>query len=246
MPTPPPKTGSANWTAPHHRLSDDTRQELISFLGLDPTVRPDELGVANHALAEVEKWLGFYPGADTAHKNAPKASDFVRSLSSAEKLALKLQRNLNDSHQWIRSEITECGANLEALNLELEKLLDAAKTIQAKYESVESRGPPKFEALRHLVFKLREIFDQFYQDSVRPGRKIGFLQPLSEFESAEQDFIMISLDDAEIPFTKKQLRRLLDEPNVTLKSNRRDKIYDQKNLKRARNKEHNRLKKENK
>ena len=146
MPRPPPKTGSASWKTQHHHLSDDALQELISLLGLDPSIKPDDLDTANQALVEVEKWLGFYSGADNALKSAPRASDFVRSLSSAENHTLKLQRHLNNSHQWIRSEITEFGTNLDLLHLELENLLNAAKSIKAKYESVESRGPPKYEA----------------------------------------------------------------------------------------------------
>ena len=245
MPRPPPKTSSASWDAQHHRLSDDARKELISLLNLDPTVKPDELETANQALAEVEKWLGFYSGADTVLKNTPKASDFVRSLSSIENDTLKLKDHLGDSHQWIRSEITEYGANLDLLHQELEKLLMAAKSIQAKYESVESRGPPKFEALRHVILKLREIFARYYQDPIEPKWGVVSVQALLEYESAEKDFIKFALDDEGITYPE-NLRHLLNELNVTLESSRRVEIYDEKNVKRARDKQLKLLKKRKK
>ncbi len=235
MPTPPPKTGAANWTAQHHRLSEGTRQELISLLGLDPSAEPKDIEIANHALAEVEKWLGFYPGAENTLKGTPKASDFVRSLSSIEIDTLELLRNLKDSHQWIRDELIRTPIDLDKLYVELEKLLDASRSIKGKYEGIESRGAPKKEALRHVILNLREVFAEFNQGSNLARRKIGYVRPLSEAESQEMDFIKFSLDDVPIPYgDDDDLRRLLDEPNVTVKSRRREEIYSEKNVERAR------------
>ena len=235
MPRPPPRTGPATWKAEHHRLSDDAREKLINALGFDPTVNPDEMETADQALAEVEKSLGFYSGADTALKNPPKASDFVRSLSSIENDTLKLKDHLSDAHQWLRSEITEFGANLNLLDQELEKLLNASLSIKDKYEGIESRGPPTKEALRQVMLYLREVFAEFYQGSNLARRKIGYVRPLSEAESEEMDFIRISLDDVPIPYGEDEdLRRLLNELNVTVKSRRREEIYSEKNVERAR------------
>lgn len=244
MPTPPPRTGSASWTAQHHRLSEGTRQELISLLGLDPSAEPKDIEIANHALAEVEKWLGSYPGAESTLKGAPKASDFVRSLSSIEIDTLKLLRNLKDSHQWIRDELIRTPIDLDKLYVELEKLLDASRSIKGKYEGIEIRGAPKKEALRHVILELREVFGRFYQGPNLRRREIGFLQPLTEYESEEKDFIKFSIDDANnIPYgDDDDLRRLLREPNLAVKSDRRKSIYDEKNIKRARDIQTKRLK----
>ncbi len=292
MPRPPPRTGSANWKAEHHRLSGGARENLIDALGLDPTVNPDQVESANQALAEVEKWLGFYSGADTALKNAPKASDFVRSLSSIENDTLKLQRNLKDaqssvesdalkllsnlkdSHQWIRDELirsrtdlellyqelekrvnashwirdelAETGVDFQILPQELEKLLNASLSIKDKYEGIESRGPPTKEALRQVTLYLREVFARVYQGPILPRREIGAVRPLSVNESAEEEFIKFALDDAEIPYNDDDFRRLLNEPNVTVESERLDEIYDEKNIKRARDEQLKLLRKKKK
>ena len=203
---------------------------MISFLGLDPSINPDDLDTANHALAEVEKWLGSYSGADIALKNAPKASDFVRRLSSIEKDALRLLLNLKDSHKWVRDELIRTPIDLDKLYVELEKLLDASRSIKGKYEGIESRGAPKKEALRHVIrIELREVFAEFNQGSNLARRKVGYVRPLSEAESQEVDFIKFALDDVPIPYgDDDDLRRLLNELNVTVKSHRREPKFTAK------------------
>ena len=216
MPTPPPRTGSATWTAQHHHLGTDARQELISFLGLDSTAEPKHIEIANRAMAEVEKWLGSYSGADIAHKNAPKPSDFVRSLSSIEKDTSKLMRNLKQSHQWILDEFSRSRYDLQRLRKELNELLNISGTIKEKYDGVESRGPPKKVALRQVILELREIFAEFFLDPKQCRRQIGFIQPRSAPENAEREFIKFALDDTDIPYTKEDLNRILDEPSMTV------------------------------
>jgi len=223
VPRPPPKTGSASWDAQHHRLSDDAREKLIDALGLDPTVNPDEVEPANQALAEVEKWLGSYSGAEIAIANAPKASDFVRSLSSIENDTIKLLRTLEGVHQWVRDEFARTDIDFRVLYEELETLRDTSLSIKGKYEDVESRGAPKKEALRHVILCLREIFTRYYRGPIQARREVGAVQSLSEYESAEEEFITVALSDAKIPYGE-NLRRLLDEPNMTVQSDMRDRI----------------------
>lgn len=242
MPRPPPRTGSADWTGQHHRLSDDARENLMNALGLDPSVNPDDMETAIPALAEVEKWLGSYSGADNALKNAPKASDFVRSLSSIESDTVKLLSNLNVSHQWIRDELVRTNIDLEKLALELEKLQAASLYIKGKYEGIESRGAPKQEALRDVILRLREVFARYYQGPNTSRQEIGYVRPLSEYENEEREFINFALDDTDIPYTEKDLDRILAEPNVTVKANRREAIYSERNIARAKNKQHRILK----
>jgi len=84
---------------------------------------------------------------------------------------------------------------------------------------------------------LREVFARVYQGPILPRREIGALRPLSEAESKEQEFIKFALDDlddAEIPYNDDDFRRLLNEPNVTVESDRLKKMSSEHNIKRAR------------
>ena len=224
MPRPPPRTGPTNWNARHHRLSDDARESLIAALSLDLLNTEDELFKANQALDKVAKCLSSYNGAEKILKNAPKPSDFVRSMSKIERDTARLLSNLNDSHQWILDELVRTHNDIEKLTLELNRLQDASLCIKEKYEGIESRGAPKQKALRHVILCLREICHQYYQGPKTSRREIGYIEPLSEYENEEREFIKFALDDTKIPYTKKDLDRILAEPSMTVQSGMQDRI----------------------
>ena len=140
------------------------------------------------------------------------------------------RRPLKDSHQWIRDELIRTPIDLDKLYVELEKLLDVSRSIQGKYEGIESRGAPKKEALRYVILELREVFGRFYQGPNLRRREIGFVQPLTEYESEEKDFIKYSLDDANnIPYgDEDDLRRLLREPNLAVRNRTGARIFSTK------------------
>jgi len=224
MPRPKRKSGNTKFSAKAHRLSDHARKDLIGALSLDLLNTEDELFKANQALEQVAKCLSSYGGADKVLRNAPKPSDFVRSMSMIERDTAKLLSNINDAHQWVLDELVRTNTDLEKLKLELEKLQGASLCIKDKYAGIESRGAPKQEALRHVILVLREIFDQYYQGPITSRREIGYIEPLSEYENEERDFIKFALDDAKIPCTKKDLNRILAEPSMTVQSGMHDRI----------------------
>jgi hypothetical protein len=72
MPKPKPREGSPTWSAPPHSLNQKQRLKLAESLGFDCYPKVPDL--AQKALREVEKGLGFYPGAVAATTFAPRAS----------------------------------------------------------------------------------------------------------------------------------------------------------------------------
>ena len=72
MPRPKPRTGASSWTAPRLQLSKDAWAELVRCLGY--TKNADKVPVTfADTINDVERWLGFYPGAVEATMTAPRA-----------------------------------------------------------------------------------------------------------------------------------------------------------------------------
>jgi hypothetical protein len=211
----------------HHPLRDKAKAALLDRLG--------NIEKGAEAIHEVEKWLGFYPVGVRAFDKAPRAVDYLETLKPISKRANKLYNDLNKLNPWITSAIEIRGiyaesealghsVDIDALKISLHALIDAAENVISEKGQTESRGRPKGETLRIVVGQLRRIFARYYRggNSLRSTR--GAINPLSEREYDEQEFIEIALKDANIPCPQ-NIRSLFDEPRVAL-PHERNKVLE--------------------
>ncbi len=215
------------WSAHPHTLSESTKAELVDLLGLD---NGSDLIRANKALREIERWLGFYQGAVQAHAKVPKPADYRAILSPIQTLASGMVNKLGGLHPWMRDALEVRGVNVTSLEEALTKLRVAASSTIDVVGSGESRGKPKDIAARVVIGKLRRVFVQYYArgDSSRRTTVLkpltsGAAKPLSEPEGEEVDFLKEALKDAKIPYPR-AIRRLFDEPDAALPSERQEVI----------------------
>ncbi len=224
MPRPKPKRGASAWRSRPHILSDTAKEELVNLLGFDCKLSnaPDQ---AVKALRKIEKWLGFYPGAVVALKNAPTAADYRETLMPIGKSARALDSDLRDMHSWIRNSLAACKVDVEKLEIALNALVNATESILKEKANVDSRGRPQQEALKKVIGELRKIFVLYYCGNARTDQqKTGSIKLLSERENDEVEFIKIALEDASIQYLD-DIRRYFDEPEVALPEER-DRVMD--------------------
>ncbi len=222
MPRPRLKRGSPAWSARPHVLSESAEKELAGLLGLDDPSAPDSKR-ASEALREIERWLGFYPGAVQAHVKVPRSADYRAILPPIEAGATGLVSKLGGLNPWMRDALEVRGANVASLEEALTELRDATSSTIGDIGSGESRGKPKDIAFRVLIGKLRRVFIRYYAGGDFRRRTTGAVKPLSESQGDEVDFVKIALRDAGIPCPR-NIRRLFDEPDAALPLERQEVI----------------------
>jgi hypothetical protein len=73
MPRPRPRRGASSWTAPRFQLSKEAWADLVWELGYTETSDKVPANFID-TINEVERWVGFYPGAVEATKTAQRAA----------------------------------------------------------------------------------------------------------------------------------------------------------------------------
>lgn len=206
------KSGNPQFRSSPHKLSPNTRIELLSLLGIDSN-NPDDQERATEAIQRVEGLLGMYQPAVEALKDLPDPGEFVSAMSKLQSRTSRLNESLAEMHPRIRKAVEIGGADLTALERELSNLQVAAGYV--KESSKNHKGRPKAEVFAIVVGQIRRVFRQYYGE-VENTRKIrGAMRSLSQAENDEQEFIKFALEDAKIPHPKK-IRRVYDRIGTPL------------------------------
>ena len=221
MSKPKPKSGSVQWTATPYALSDDTRKETESLLGLDTAVNADHRKLAAEAIRDIGKCLGFYSGAKSALTTVPRAADYKHAFASFKRDVLRLLGNFRQQPNWVRDAIDTCMEN-KSVDDYLSDLAERIQTAERGFAKHEGRGRQVDEARDKVMLRLREIYQEFSQTPKTERPRHGAITPLSEYEGQELDFIRLLLNEATIPCPK-NLMPLLNKPETTVRDKRRER-----------------------
>ena len=221
MPKPKPKSSLVQWTATDYSLSDIAREELESLLELDTAVNADHRILAAEAIREVEKCLGFYPGAKSALTKVPRAADYKHAFASCKRDVLQLRDKFRQHPIWVKNAIDTCMEH-KSVDDYLSDLAERIQTAERGFAKHEGRGRLTDEARDKVILKLREIYQEFSQTPKTERPRHGAITPLSEYEGQERDFIRLLLNEATIPCPK-VLLPLLNKPETTVRDKRRER-----------------------
>jgi len=217
MTKPKKKKAQPTFFAHSHRLRSHTKKELLGLLGNNE----------ERAILEVEKALGLGVNAAEHLDDIPRPVDYVATFTTISKGAASLHNSLCELGGYFSDEVTKKGADQDAIEAALIKLLTVAEAIVKDYEGLSSRGARKNNALAEVIRRLRIIFRNNYKGATTGKLHRGAVTFRSKEENQELKFVLAALLDARlvrIGFSGTELRRLFSDSRCAVPAGRAESI----------------------
>jgi len=171
MPRPKPKASSKAWFNTPIQLSNEAKEELADYLGLD-------VEEAEPLLAEIAEVMGDYEHLKRGFDDYPRPAHTKAALSPVNKQANTLHNALHSLDEESRRLLSAHKIDIGQLGKELKHLEQVTFSIHRDIEGDESRGHPTMRAEWLLVESLQAIFDKgnSIEDECTPDTRKQFIQ----------------------------------------------------------------------